>query len=168
MPEVRVGTVEDEHVGEPRHRQAQVGHRTIGPGLVQVDSARTGDLQRCEEFGGCEAGAEDQRVQLVEYPVGGNDSVGCDPLHPGIGHGHVLAQQRRVPVVGYEQTPAARWVVGNQDLPWEAVVGEFRQLLVHALLEQPPQRRVASHQVELRLEAPVGPPAICPPQRRQV
>ena len=78
------GSGDDEQVGEPGHRDAEVGSRTVLPGLAQAGALPAADVDLTQGAGqGVESGREDQRVEFVDAGLGA-DALRND-LHDRVG-----------------------------------------------------------------------------------
>ena len=114
------GPVIDEHVGEPGHLHAQVGHRTRLPFLLQVPAVSAADVDLEQRPGhGVKAGGEHDDVEVVVRGGGAQArrrDLG-DRRLPQIHEGDVVPVES-LEVVGVDRRAlgAVRVVLGRQRL----------------------------------------------------
>ena len=65
MPEIGIGTIKHEEIGEACDRNAAMRFRPMRPDIVQLGILAADDFHRRQKIGRLEAGREDDRVDAV-------------------------------------------------------------------------------------------------------
>src|SRR5690606_21600007 len=74
-----IGSAEQEEIGKVGHGDRQIGLRTVGPDLVEIDAAAAEYPGRADEAIDLKAGREDEHVEIVKHAVGGAHAIGLYP-----------------------------------------------------------------------------------------
>ena len=109
MREVGAGAVQHEHIGEARHRDAEMrAGIVVAPEVADCLPVASLDMHRPEHFLGDETGRQDDQIGLVPCAVFRDDGVFFDAVDRIVGQGDVGAGQGFVPVVIPQHALAVR------------------------------------------------------------
>ena len=121
VSKVGVWSVQHEKIGEAGNGNALVGCCTVSPGMIQSCSPTTDNGHGGQEFRRRKAGAQDQRIRLVQGAVGGDDSITDHSLDAGGYKINMILVDGLVPIVGNQNTLAADLVIRDQVTPFVGV-----------------------------------------------